>query len=351
MFRRRIEKLLEMTPTNTAVFVSSKANIFYYSGFTSEDAYLIITHDKKYIVTDSRYFIQAKEQAKDFELVDISIGYKEIFARIEGYNIAVEENNITFSELDKIKAVVSSDTEIIKFASQICMPRKIKDKNEIKAISEAERIGDEAFLYILDKIRPGASEEEIALELEFFMRKCGASSLSFETVVASGARSAMPHGTASKKLIENGDFVTLDFGCVFEGYCSDMTRTVVVGKGEQWQKEIYEIVLSAQMAALDALVVGKKCSDIDKIARDIIHTAGYGKNFGHGLGHSVGLQIHEMPSLSTRCNEIIENGHILTVEPGIYLEGKGGVRIEDLVAICDGNVQNLTKSPKELIIV
>ena len=159
----------------------------------------------------------------------------------------------------------------------------------------------------------------------------------------------MPHGTATGKLIENGDFLTLDFGCVFEGYCSDMTRTVVVGTASDWQKEIYDVVLKAQLAALDALSAGMKCNEVDTIARDIIAEAGYKENFGHGLGHSVGIEIHEMPSLSPRCEEIIKSGHILTVEPGIYIENKGGVRIEDLVAVTDDGMINLTKSPKELL--
>lgn len=345
----RVEKLRASLSENEAVLISSYPNIFYYSGFESSDARLLITHENQYIITDSRYTIQSREQAPEFEMINISDGWQNILERARGYDIGFEEGNMTFEGYEKIKNAHKG--ALIKMQSRIDAPRRIKDSEEIKKISEAERIGDEAFSYILDKIRPGVSEKEIALELEFFMTKAGASALSFETIAASGIRSAMPHGAASDKVIEKGDFLTLDFGCIFEGYCSDMTRTVVVGAASDWQKEIYKVVLKAQTAALEALEAGKKCNEIDAVARNIIKEAGYGNNFGHGLGHSVGIEIHEMPALSPRCESVIKNGHILTVEPGIYIDGKGGVRIEDLTAIVDGKVKNLTKSPKELIII
>lgn len=181
------------------------------------------------------------------------------------------------------------------------------------------------------------------------MKKNGASKLSFDTIVASGIRSAMPHGVASNKVIEDGDFVTMDFGCVLDGYCSDMTRTVVMGKASRKQKEIYSIVKQAQEAALTAIVCGKACNQIDEAARALICEAGYGENFAHSLGHSVGIEIHESPNFSARCREVITNGHVITVEPGIYIEGFGGVRIEDVVAIWNDKVINLTASSKELI--
>ncbi len=346
---KRIETLKNSLADNEAVYISSYPNIFYYSGFTSSDARLVITHQSQFILTDSRYTIQAKEQAPDFEIADISRDFNNVFESLGDVCIGYEGENLTVNELKKLEKALCAAQSATDMQQRINAPRKIKDESEIKKIAEAERIGDEAFSYILPQIREGVSEEELALKLEFFMKRAGASALSFETIVASGARSAMPHGTASKKLLQKGDFVTFDFGCVFEGYCSDMTRTVVIGKASEWQKEIYNVVLKAQLSALKAIEVGKKCSDTDKIARDIISDEGYGKNFGHGLGHSVGIQIHEMPSLSPRCDEIIQNGQILTVEPGIYIEGKGGVRIEDLVAIQNGKVINLTKSEKNLI--
>ncbi len=347
--KKRLENLKNSLRDNEVIYISSYPNIFYYSGFTSSDARLIITHQNQFILTDSRYTIQAKEQASDFEIADISKDYDGIFKKLGDVLIGYEGESLTVNELKKLEKSLCDNQSVKDMQHIINAPRKIKSDSEIKKIAEAERIGDEAFSYILPKIHEGVSEIELALELEFFMKRAGASTLSFETIVASGARSAMPHGVASKKCIEKGDFVTFDFGCVFEGYCSDMTRTVVMGKASEWQKEIYNVVLSAQQEALNVIEAGKKCSDIDQIARDIIAHAGYDKNFGHGLGHSVGIEIHEMPSLSPKCDDIIQNGHILTVEPGIYIEGKGGVRIEDLVAIQQGQAINLTKSEKTLI--
>ena len=346
----RINRLLA-SADGMAFFIGSYPNIFYYSGFTSEDAFLLITPDKRLLITDSRYTIQAKEQAKDFEVLDIAQGFQKIFESREEQVIGLEENHMTVNEYERFQSALKDGQHFQPAQAIINAPRRIKDQTEIAKIAEAERLGDMAFSYVLDKIKPSVSENEIALELEFFMKKNGASALSFDTISASGKRSAMPHGRASDKLIEKGDFLTLDFGCVFEGYCSDMTRTVVVGTAAQWQTELYYLVLKAQTEAIKALAAGKRCSDIDAVARNIIKDAGYGKNFGHGLGHSVGIEIHESPNLSPKCHDIIENGHILTVEPGIYLEGRGGVRIEDLIAVVDGQAVDLTHSDKSLLVL
>lgn len=343
----RIEKLRNIIDDNTAVFISGYPNIFYYSGFTSEDAYLVISHDKAVIITDSRYTVQASIQAPYFVLEDISQGISNILKDFPE-NIWYEEDNITVGEFNKITAV---DKNFIPKQTEISQFRKFKDKSEIDKIRQAEKLGDLAFAHILDFIKVGMTEREIALELEYFMKKQGASGLSFDTIAASGVRSCMPHGIATDKIIEKGDFLTLDFGCIFEGYCSDMTRTIAIGNVSEKQKEIYDIVLKAQTAALSQIETGKKCCDIDKIARDIIKDAGYDKYFGHGLGHSVGIEIHESPSLSPRCDALIAEGNTLTVEPGIYIPDLFGVRIEDLVVINNGKCENLTSSPKELIIL
>lgn len=345
----RIDRLLEKLHDNEAVFISSYPNMFYYSGFTSEDAYLFISHNKKYIITDSRYLIQAKEQAKDFEVIDIKNGFEKIFFEANEKYIGFEDCYMNVREYKKLRTKLAEYQDFVEMQKIINEPRMIKSSDEIKKIAEAEKIGDEAFSYILDRIKEGRSEREIALEIEFFMKKQGATALSFDTIAASGKRSAMPHGIATDRIIENGDFLTLDFGCIFEGYCSDMTRTVVVGKATDKQREIYNVVLSAQTAAINKIQAGLKCSEIDKVARDIITDAGYGENFGHSLGHSVGIEIHENPSFAPSCHEILKNGHVVTVEPGIYIEDFGGVRIEDLIAVENGSARNLTFSPKDLI--
>lgn len=347
----RIKRLFDNAEGYDAFFISSYPNIFYYSGFESEDGFLLITQERRILITDSRYTVQAKEQAPDFEIIDIASGLKKVFSGIKENIIGFEDSHMTVSGYERIKDALSDWQELKNAQIVINAPRLIKDDEEIKKIEEAERMGDEAFSYVLNIIKPGISENDVALELEFFMKKHGASALSFDTISASGIRGAMPHGRASDKIIESGELLTLDFGCVFHGYCSDMTRTVAVGKVADWQREIYDVVLKAQTEALSAIISGKKCSEIDTVARNIIKEAGYGENFGHALGHSVGIEIHEEPRLSPKCDTVIENGHVLTVEPGIYIENKGGVRIEDLIVVKNGGIVNLTHSEKKLIIL
>jgi Xaa-Pro aminopeptidase len=348
--RQRIDRLLSLLRQGQAMLISGYPNIFYYSGFTSEDAYLIISKDRLIIITDSRYFTQAKQEAPDFELADISKGWDKIFEAVSENEICFEENNITVAALDKIKEK-AKDKRFIKACGKADKPRRRKDKTELELIASAEEIGDMAFSHILEFIRPGMRESEIALELEIYMKKQGASALSFTTIAASGERSAMPHGAASDKTVKKGELLTLDFGCVYHGYCSDMTRTVVLGKPDSKQKEIYDTVLRAQTAAIDGIYEGILCSDADKIAREIIKSAGYGDCFTHSLGHSVGVEIHENPLFSPKSTDTLEDGNVLSVEPGIYIEGWGGVRIEDLIAVSDGKIVNLTHSPKELIVI
>ena len=227
--------------------------------------------------------------------------------------------------------------------------RRIKTPEELKLLRKAEAIGDKAFSDILNILKPGMTELEVAAELEYSMKKNGATGLSFDTIAASGINSSMPHAIPGTKKLENGDFLTMDFGCLYEGYCSDMTRTVVIGKASDEQKKIYNIVLKAQTEAVSGIRAGLKCIDVDRIARSIIEEAGYGRYFGHGLGHSVGLYIHESPALNTRDETVLVEGMIETIEPGIYIPGFGGVRIEDMGAVTKDGYDNFASSPKELI--
>ena len=345
----RVDALLKAVQSE-AIFISSFANVFYYSGFMSEDAFLLITETERFIITDSRYFVQAKLQCPDFELIDIKKGWAYIFSRINADEIAFEENSLSYGMYNKITSQCIGK-KFYAEGEKVALPRRVKDKRELELIAQAESIGDAAFSYLLNILKAGMTEREVALELEMYMKKHGASTLSFPTIAASGINSSMPHAIPQDKVIERGDFLTLDFGCVYEGYCSDMTRTVVFGTPDEKQKEIYSVVLAAQRAALDALTCGMKCSDADRIARDIITDSGYGDAFCHSLGHSVGTEIHEMPVFSPKSEDILENGYVMSVEPGIYIDGWGGVRIEDLIAVSDGEITNLTHSPKELIII
>lgn len=343
----RIDRLRTLFNDNEAVLISSYPNIFYYSGFTSEDATLLITKDKKILFTDSRYTIQAKIESKDFDIIDI-FKKTEIIKSLKEEILCFEEDFVTVTLFSKMQEY---NKKLKPFAKQIKKQRCIKDRDEILKIKNAEELGDSAFTHILNYLQIGKTEKEIALELEFFMRKNGAKKLSFDTICASGIRSSMPHGVASDKIIEEGDFVTLDFGCVLDGYCSDMTRTVVMKRASDKQKEIYNIVLSAQQKVIETIKSGVSCADADKIARDIITSYGYGENFGHSTGHGVGVEIHELPNLSSKSEDVLEVGNVVSVEPGIYIEGFGGVRIEDLVQIGEENTINLTKSQKDLLII
>ena len=342
----RIEKLTSVLNDGEGFYISSFANIFYYSGFKSEDARLIITKNECILLTDSRYTIQAKSEAPDFEIRDIQ--KLEIISELGIKQLGFEEDYLTVKELAKIN---KGDIKVFPAQAKISKPRECKDSVEIAKIKAAESLGDEAFSYILNYIKPGMTEKEIAFEIEMYMRKSGASALSFETIAASGERGAMPHGVASDKEIKVGEMLTLDFGCVLDGYCSDMTRTIAIGNIDSKQKEIYDVVLSAQKAACEFVGVGKKCADADSVARKIISDAGFGQYFGHSLGHSVGIEIHENPNLSPKSQSIFEVGNVFSVEPGIYIEGFCGVRIEDLMVIGEKNTVNLTKSEKELIII
>lgn len=343
----RTDKLREKLREGEGVILTGYANIFYYSGFTSEDALVFITKDRQVLVTDSRYTEQAKLEAYNFEIRDVTEGIAKIASLLDCEVLGFEENVVTVSQLADFQKF---GKKLVPMQDTISYFRRIKDEREIRKIAAAESLGDAAFSHFLENFEYGMTERDIALMLEFYMRKNGASGTSFDTIVASGKRSCMPHGVATDKVIGIGDFVTLDFGCRLDGYCSDMTRTLVVGKCSERQREIYDTVLRAQKAALDMIAPGVKCSDIDKAAREVITEAGFGNNFGHSLGHSVGIEIHERPAFAPRSDEITEIGNVITCEPGIYIPGFGGVRIEDVVAIGE-NTRNLTKSSKELTIL
>lgn len=352
--KERILKLLEQENVE-AVLISDGYNMRYLSGFCGATGYLYLSGKQQVLMTDSRYTTQAKKEAPQFDVVEVSAsqGYPQWIAsciqKDAVKSIGFEDQQMICAEFKKISSQVSEDVQWKEMGEKVNQMRCIKTDQEIEKIARAEEIGDLAFQRILGDIKPGVTELTIAAKLDYYMRELGAEGNSFDTIAASGLHSAMPHAIPSEKKLEQGDFLTMDFGCRYPGYCSDMTRTVVLGKASDKQKEIYGIVLEAQTAALEQIRAGKTGAEIDKVARDIIAEAGYGDCFGHGLGHSTGLFIHEEPRLSPKCHTVLQEQVTMTVEPGIYVPEFGGVRIEDLVVITEKGCRNLTHSPKELI--
>lgn len=351
---RRIERARNIIDSLNAdgIIVYSPYNRRYLSGFTGSTGYVIISKDKMGFVTDFRYVNQAGLECKGFEIIENKNPVEDYLADvIRKYNIkklAYEDFYMTVNFYNKLKNKLY-DVELVPLLEAEGNIRIIKDSEELEYIEKAASIADKAFEHLLGYIKPGITEKDIGLELEFFMKKNGASKLSFDSIVASGWRSSLPHGMATDKIINSGDLLTLDYGCVYNGYCSDMTRTIVVGKADEKQREIYNVVLKAQTEALLHIKAGVLGKDIDKVARDIIKDAGYGDYFGHGLGHGVGLAVHEEPRLSQFGETLLEVNMVVTDEPGIYIPDFGGVRIEDLVVVGHDGPIVLSKSPKELI--
>lgn len=349
MIEKRILGLLKQIDDNTAVLLTDSANMYYYSGFTGEGC-VILTKTKKFILTDFRYTEQATKESSGFIILTKLSKMADNIKTMGILNMLFEDDTILYYDYKRYKNAFKG----VKFTphlGKISCSRQIKSQFEINKISKAASIADLAFEHIINYIKAGVTEIEIAAELEYFIKKRGATAMSFDTIIASGYRSAMPHAAASNKTINSGDFVVLDFGCVFDGYCSDMTRTIIVGSATDEQKRVYNTVKKAQELALKAIKENALCKDIDKTARDYIKTSGYGDNFGHGLGHSVGLKVHEQPSLSPKSEYKLLENMVVTVEPGIYIEGFGGVRIEDLVVITQNNCNILSKTPKDLMIL
>ncbi len=277
----------------------------------------------------------------------------EILKRENINTLLVETNSVTLSQFERFTTAfegfdVSRDGALSKKITEM---RSVKSEKELELIKSAQDITDKTFSYISDRITVGRTEKEIMLDMEFYLRKLGSDGVAFDFIVVSGKNSSLPHGVPTDKKIEKGDFVTMDFGAVVGGYRSDMTRTVAVGYADELQRQIYTTVLEAQLETIKGIKNGVRCCDVDKIARDIITNAGYGDCFGHGLGHSVGIEIHESPACNTIDTTPLKSGMIMTVEPGIYIENKFGVRIEDMVYVTDDSCINLTHSPKELIVV
>lgn len=343
----RINKLREKFDTLgvDAVYVTSQTNHRYLTKFDNGDGFLLITKDKAFAFEDFRYVeIAEKLLGGTYTVLDPKQVYETIAN--EGIRVlGIEDRAMTLSAYEAFKARVSAELKGI--GGTLTDMREVKDEWEIEQIARAQKITDRAFEHILGIISTDITENDVAAELEYFMRKNGAEDKSFETISINGEKTSLPHGVPENVKLKKG-FLTMDFGATVNGYHSDMTRTVCIGKADGEMKKLYNTVLRAQLAGLEYLRAGVNTKDADKVARDIIYE-NYKGYFGHSLGHSVGLEIHEMPALSPNCDRILVSGNIVTVEPGIYIPGKYGTRIEDLVVIRENGITNLTKSPKELI--
>lgn len=352
----KITKLQEfLKNSHEAILIHSPENRRYFTGFPSTDGYLVVTKDDAVLFADSRY-IEAAQKTSSCKAQLVTKATIEIKEYLKEKNILkayTERERLTVSMADFFRTAFlpCRVTPSKKLENTINNIRSVKIFSEIECIKKAQSIAEEAFDHILSFIRPGVTEKRIALEFDFYMLSHGAEALSFETIVVTGKKTSMPHGVPDDTVVENGDFITMDFGAVYKGYHSDMTRTVAVGEVSAEQRKIYEIVLSAQKASLGILKEGLSCKEADKAARDIITNAGYGDYFGHGTGHGVGIEIHEAPNLSPRSDAVLQAGNVVTVEPGIYIPDKFGVRIEDMALITEDGYENLTNTPKELIIL
>ncbi|MCF0156257.1 MAG: aminopeptidase P family protein [Veillonella sp.] len=333
------------------MFVTSSTNLHYFAGFTGTAGVAFVTRDKAWFLTDSRYTEQAQGQCEGYTVIQYQQPiWEEIKALAEEHDvraIAIEGDSMTVDEFGKVIDIFGDGFEFNSV--QLQGLRAVKREDELVHMRKAAQIADEAFAVLLEKIKVGMTENEARIILETEMLKRGSDEPSFATIVASGHRSSMPHGVASDKVIEKGDFVTFDFGAVWKGYHSDMTRTICMGPASDEQKKLYEIVLNAQKKGVSAVRAGLLGVELDTICRDSIENDGYGAYFNHGLGHGVGLDIHEQPVASPRSESVLETNMIITVEPGVYLPGKIGLRIEDSVIVTDDGCEVLTHSPKELI--
>ena len=350
-FRRLFEELPEGID---CALITSDVNRRYFTGMRSSDGAVLAFRDKAYLIIDFRYIEKARNTVTAAEVIEQKKLYPQIAELLKLHNaknMAVESQTMTVSQFNTLKKTLPN-VEIVGtdvLSNGINSLRMVKDEAEIEYIRKAQEIAEKAFDGILGFIHEGITEREIALELDRLMLTGGAEAISFDTIALCGKNTSMPHGVPSDKKLEPGEFVLMDFGAVYNGYHSDMTRTVCLGQPDEEMKKVYGIVLEAQNAALSAAHGGISGQELDGIARSIIEDAGYGDNFGHSLGHGVGLDIHERPNAAPSYRQSLETGAVVTVEPGIYIPGKFGVRIEDFVILTENGCINLTKSAKNII--
>lgn len=335
------------------LIIVNLCNIRYLTGFTGSSGTVVLGRDEGWFLTDSRYTTQASDEVSGFSIIEYRSQLESVSSLLKGISAqraGFEAGHMTVALYNELSATLPA-VHFTPIGPELDHLRSVKDTEEVQLLASSAEIASTALLGILDRIRPGALERDVALALEFAMKSAGAEEKAFDFIVASGKRGALPHGKASGKVINSGELVTIDFGAVCNGYFSDETVTVAVGKPDERQREIYSIVKDAHDRALAAVRPGISFKELDALARDYITEKGFGSNFGHGLGHGVGLEVHEQPVVSFRNEGLVEEGMVFTIEPGIYIPGWGGIRIEDTVVVTADGYRLLTKVPKELQVI
>ncbi len=337
--------------------ISSPKNVFYLSGLASSNAYILLGQDQAFLLTDFRYMEAARNKAGLlFEVLDLARrnlpqAIEDILPAKAKIRLAFEGKHVSHFDYEKLSSSLPSGLSLFSAKDWIEGLRQIKDEEEISLIRQAQKIAEKALAETLNFIKAGRTEKEIRQILENFLYEFGADDLAFKTIVAAGKRGSLPHAVPTDEKIKAGDLITIDMGCKYQGYCSDMTRTFALTYLEESERKIYNIVLKAQTEAMKSIKAGQSCKEIDKISRDIIKDAGYADFFGHGLGHSLGIEVHEQPAFSPLSEDVLEENMIMTIEPGIYLPDSFGLRIEDLLVVKNQGLENLTDFKKELIIL
>ena len=340
-----------------AILLTGEANRFYGSGFHSAgtDGVALVTRKRAYYFTDSRYTEAAGRCLVGAELREIGRGrgyaalIEEVVGKEQLRRVGFEDAYMTVQDHERYRKALSCD--LVPATQLLWDLRMVKDDEEMEAMVAAQRIAERALGDILEEIRPGVTEKEIAARLQYLMLHYGASDMSFDPIVVSGPNGSLPHGVPSERVIQRGEFVTMDFGCIYHGYCSDMTRTVAVGFATEEMQKVYHTVLAAQEAGIRAAKAGVTGREVDGAARAVITAAGYGDYFGHSFGHGVGVEIHEAPNASPVNDKPLPAGAVISAEPGIYLPGRLGVRIEDVILLTEDGCLDITKAPKELLIL
>ncbi|MFP4589218.1 MAG: M24 family metallopeptidase [Candidatus Bipolaricaulota bacterium] len=332
---------------------SDAANLRYLTGFPCSLGALVITENKTTFLTDSRYLEAAQTQAHYSEIQKLGQDPLQDLAEILNdrklNRIGLNEATTTLKLYNNLESNLEQ-SELVPLEDPLTELRAVKNSEELELQQQAAEMADQAFDHLLETVQLGMTEKELALELEFFIRTRGADDVAFDPTVASGPNSALPHATPSDKQLREGELLLLDIGARYQGYCSDLTRTVCLGEPEELALKVYDLVLEAQRAGLSALEPGVEGSDVDQRAREVISEAGYGEMFGHGLGHGVGLLVHENPRLSQNSSSVLEPHMVVTVEPGIYIPEWGGVRIEDMVKVTEDGCESFSRAPKEQLI-